>query len=46
MVSKIYRQEKKKHSFGISYDGVKYRIRFQEEGACARIHGALLGIIR
>jgi len=28
MVSKIYRQEKKKYSFGIAYEDVKYRLIF------------------
>ncbi len=30
MVSKIYRQEKKKYSFGIAYEDMKYRLRFEE----------------
>lgn len=46
MVAKIYHSEKKKYTFGIAYDNIKYRFKFDQEGPCARIHAALLEAIK
>jgi hypothetical protein len=45
-ISKIYRQHKKRHIFGIAYDKHKYQVGFDEEGTCARIHGIIINLIR
>ena len=46
LVAKLYHREKKKFYFPVVYDNVKYRFKFDHEGPCARIHGALLTAIR
>jgi len=46
LVAKLYHREKKKFYFPIVYDNIKYRFKFDQEGPCARIHGALLTAIR
>lgn len=46
LVAKTYHREKKRFIFGIAFDSVKYRFKFEQEGPCARIHGDLLTAIR
>ena len=46
LVAKMYHKEKKKFFFGIAYDNVKYTIKFDQEGPCARIHSGMLTAIR
>lgn len=46
LVAKLYHQEKRKYFFGIAYENVKYRFKYDQEGPCARIHAALLSAIR
>jgi hypothetical protein len=46
LVAKVYHRENKQFLFGIAYERVKYRLKFDQEGTCARVHGALLSAIR
>jgi hypothetical protein len=46
MVSKIYRKDKNKYSFAIAREDAKFRLKFDEEGSCAKVHGELLRVIR
>lgn len=45
-VAKIYRTVKGRFRFSLAYDSVKYDLKFQEEGRCARIHRQLINLIR